>query len=145
MVNGQKIVANPRRGIHLRAWVLLAFVVASGLLLLVPRLSRDVAAEPECAPHIRRDGIVYRGDSYVHELTGETVGNVEVSVCDDSGPESQGAYFPSNPERLGAWSVGDAPIDKIVAVKEGNGLITIYIAVDLSKSEKQHVLNAIEP
>lgn len=97
----------------------------------------------ECTPRLRLNGTLYEASTYTEGLPATRIGGAELSACDDNGANPRGTHFPAEPQMVDVWSLeGIDPAQGVgVALSDG---FTVYIALSLTSSERQEILDLVE-
>lgn len=96
------------------------------------------AGTADCAIVIRIDDTQF----IEHGLTkraGESLGDADMSACDDTGANARGPYFPDDPKKVEAWSVPGFEVSDVVAISYNDHLYRVMVADDASKDIEAQV------
>lgn len=142
--------ASRRRG-HLVLAAAAAAVICAGTAVAVGTHVLDGTdgagqrgvATTECQPLLRIDGVVYAAEDYTQDVRATPAGQAELSTCQDNRADPDGSSFPDNPETSPVLALADLAVDRVVGIPLGSGF-TVYIAEDLTASQRQQILAKLD-
>ena len=100
------------------------------------------AGSADCAAAVRFEGVVYVQSGF-SKRAGERLGQGDEASCDDIGQGAQGTYFVDDPVQVSVWSVADLDPGQVVAVREAQRRLRVFIAEDLTSSARREIKSAL--
>lgn len=107
-----------------------------------PSNSVNGPSAADCANAVRYEGVRYMEVGFSDQPT-ESLGEAEMSICEDSGADARGMVFPTNPDAVPVSRFqGFNPAD-VVAFDSGGGPVRVMISDDVTGPESKPIIEQL--
>ncbi|WP_341925536.1 DUF6281 family protein [Nocardioides psychrotolerans] len=97
----------------------------------------------DCAQLMRFEDVVYVGFGTTGRDVSEEVGEGALSDCDDMGQDPQGAFFPTEPDKVPLVALEGYEPAEVIGVRADDGTVTIYVAESVPDEDRDAILEEL--